>query len=586
MLQAMLLYAPELIAQDSPFAPMYDEVPVNEDCGSAFIKNLRVAFPDLSEADKARLAALDPGIAALLRACEVDRQPTPGAQAATSSLPGYPQLDLTEEGKACVVHYTLTGADKVANKAYAKLVRANIDAAHSAMTKTLHPPYSDGYAAFDGKLHVYVRALVGGLNGQWFDNAAVSGNKYAGYLDVSNAIDANFGNKWKSKLKGVCYHEYFHGVQSAYNAFSDLALLEGTAVWAGCFYGKDWANVKSYYDAAESVFKTPDEVLWATTYRKYSTSALVFHLTGSFGGPVFLKKYFEKSVANPDAIQLMTAVISEEGSSWDVEYRKYLAGMCAKKLGSLSKNQMPDVMHAGSHSAYGVDPTTGNVHLTGADFYELVAESGAEVASLIATFDTSASNPVGMLLADKKFVPISFSGGRAEVKKFGKSVKKVFLVVTDTTYAGKSTATRSFEYSVVVPWVKATQITALSPITAGGISPIDITFDLSGVYLNQPFPVEVRLTEKSADVIDQASATYLLDDGLAQVQHFYFYSGGAPGSYKFTFEYRVPSDAWSLEQVKSKVSCTVKVNPSTAAADSASPAIHAPGGSVGVAGNL
>ncbi|MFH1573308.1 MAG: hypothetical protein ABIG68_04955, partial [Acidobacteriota bacterium] len=73
-------------------------------------------------------------------------------------------------------------------------------------------------------------------------------------------------------------------------------------------------------------------------------------------------------------------------------------------------------------------------------------------------------------------------------------------------------------------------------------------------------PVDVRVIEKGPDVSDYVSGIYNMNVGLDQVQTFYFNTGSSTkGTYKFTFQYKVPPDDWDMPQVKSKKSCYVVV---------------------------
>lgn len=551
--KSRLLFAPEQLDPGSAFAPRQDEVAVFEECLTGFYKDVHRAAELLDAEERGALSALSPDLATILRRDS-------GGGGSPEGLPNYPFLDKTETGKSCIVHYTLNAASphKVPNKTYAELVRLYTDMAIKKLTrKHFTKALADGYAGFKGKLHVYVLDING--NGEWVDAAAAGGNKMAGYIKISHSLKADYGNTWQLKMKGVCTHEYFHGVQSAYNAWSDLWFLEGTAVWASCIYGGDWAHVRSYYDAGGSLFTAPDQVIWQTTYRKYSTSALAFYLHNRYRGWKFFKAYFNNSIGESDAVKNLKATISAKGGSWDQEFRKFLACVVTRKLGVLKKKYVPKVATLAVHGAYGVDPTNASVNLTGADFVIMNPQS-AKSATFIATFETSASNPYPFLLRKGKTSPIGFTAGKAHIGGFGKKVKQVILIVTDTTYAGKDAAKRNYKYSAIVPWVKVKRIVAQSPIYSGQSSQIDITYDLTGTYPTQPFPVDIKVVEKGPGVSDHVSGTYMLNVGLGQVKSFWFNtSSGTRGTYKFAFEYGVPPKSWNMPQVKSKDRCTVVV---------------------------
>ena len=140
-------------------------------------------------------------------------------------------------------------------------------------------------------------------------------------------------------------------------------------------------------------------------------------------------------------------------------------------------------------------------------------------------------------------------------------MKQVALIVTDTNYTTKDTALRGYEYTAIVPYVVVTDVTAVSPIESGDSSPIDIYYDLTGTVPGEDFPVQIKVTEKGPDVGDYVSGEYILSPGLGEFITFYFNTGySTVGTYRFTFEFRVPPDSWlPIPQIKSKGSCSVKV---------------------------
>ena len=328
----------------------------------------------------------------------------------------------------------------------------------------------------------------------------MSGKQKAGYIKLSSKIKDNYGTTWQLKLKGVSFHEYFHGIQSAYNWASDLWFMEATTVWASCFYGGDWTHVGSYYTAGDSVFNTPNDIIWSTAYRKYSTSALAFYLAQKFGGYKIIKSYFEKSEAKDDGVDLLKDTLAEKTTTFGEQYPIYLASLYSKKITSIAK-YMPAVKIETTHNAYGVKVTTDQVSLTGANFYLLDPEAGTKPAALISTFTRSgAGSPTAVLVKQKTNVPIPFIVDRAHVKAFGGSVKQVALIVTDTNYTTKDTALRGYEYTAIVPYVTVTDVTAVSPIESGDSSPIDIYYDSDGNRSGEDFPVQMKVTEKGPDV--------------------------------------------------------------------------------------
>jgi hypothetical protein len=557
--KAQLLFVPKTMTADHPFRAQAGEVAVAEEGQTGFYKDVHRVFDELTEDEKGFLGSLSPDLDVIISTKERERSGSVGAPP-LGALPNVPGLELQEEGKNCIVHYTLTGADAVPDKVYAELVRLYMDKViTSSMPKNFKKAFAEGYADFLGKLHVYVSNISG--NGEWVDISTVSGKQKAGYIKLSSKIKDNYGTTWQLKLKGVSFHEYFHGIQSAYNYISDLWFMEATSVWASCYYGGDWTHVGSYYADADSVFNTTNNFIWLTSYRKYSTSALAFYLAQKFGGYKIIKSYFENSESKDDGIELLNDTLAAKTTTFGEQYPYYLASLYSKKITSIIK-YMPAVKIQTTHNAYGVKVTTDQVSLTGANFYLLDAEAGTKPAALISTFARyTTGSPTAVLVKQKTNVPIPFIPGRAHVPAFGGSVKQVALIVTDTNYTTKDTAPRGYEYTAIVPYVTITDVTAVSPIQSGDYSPIDIYYDLKGTIPGENFRVQMKVTEKGPDVADNASGEYAFPAGEGQIFNLYFSTAyDTVGTYRFTFELRVPPDSWlPIPQIKSKGSCSVKV---------------------------
>jgi hypothetical protein len=566
LLKARLLFAPHTIGTKHPFSVQAGEVPVQEKCLTGFYKDVHRVFDQLTYEEISFLGSLSPDLEVILATREQERAGMVGPSR-TSALPSYPDLDQQEEGKNCIVHYTLTGANAAPDKTYAELVRLYMDKAiKSDMPKNFTKAFAEGYPDFKGKLHVYLMDI--GAGGEWVDVSMVGGMARAGYVKLGTKLKDRYPDSWQLLMKGESFHEYFHGIQSAYNWASDLWFLEATSTWAMCYYANDFMHVKQdHYDDGDSVFKTPNGFLWSTAgSRKYSASALVFYFTDKFNGHQIIKSYFINSILEGDAIKNLQQILIAKGTTFSEEYTCFLASLFSKKITSIKK-YMPDVNIATTHNTYGLDKTTGNVFLTGANFHVFDPEAGVQPASFIATFTAGTTGvPKGVLVKQKSKIPIAFlphiSGSpTAYVGDFGGDVKQVVLIVTDTDYSTKDTAPRSYEYTAIVPRVIVKDVTAESPIYSGESSQIDIKYDLLGTYPGKPFPVQMKITEKGPDVADNASGELVLPSGVDQILNLWFNTGwNTVGNYRFTFQLAVPADSWlPIPQVKSKGKCSVVV---------------------------
>lgn len=557
LLRAKLLYAPQLVPRESEFAPGPGEA-TGEVCGTGFYKDVHRVKDLLNQDEKALLRSLSPDFDAIARSWE----------GANTALPNY-QLDQTTEGKNCEVHYTLTGTNAVPGPGYAVQVAKYIDKAITAETKNFRAAYAEG----GGKLQVYCIDMGQDTDGQWKDasDVAGSGHRKSGYMLISSTLFSRWGTQqWIYKLTAVAFHEYFHGVQSAYNSASDHWFQEATAVWAECYYGGAWKVLSGYFDNPLSIFHVPNQNIWLTTDRMYSTSALAFHFSDKYGGYKFIRAYLENSETQNDAIlNLMGVLSTQKGApTFASEYKEFLVRLYGKKITSIAK-YMLDVALEATQSNYGVPLTGGSVYLLGACFYKLQAPASATLkqAPLIAILQTTSQpvgNPEGVLAAKNATKPAAVQNGRSYLAKAQEAV----FIATDVTYTTpQDTSLRPYQYSVVIPYVKIDSVTADSPIQPGGTSYMNITYDLMGTVAGQTFQGTFKVVEKGADVNDAASGDYDLSIGTKMDFPLYFYAAlDAHGTYKFTFQFSVPVDSWGIPQVKSKATCSVVVKQPAASA--------------------
>jgi hypothetical protein len=567
-LKARLLFAPHTIRSDNPFSVQAGEVPVHEPYMMGFYKDVHQVFDQLTQEEIAFLKSLSPDLKGIMVIREHERSGIVGSSMG-SALPDYPDLDQTEEGRNCIVHYTLTGANAAPDKTYVELVRLYMDKAiESDMTKHFTTAYAEGYPDFKGKLHVYLIDI--GANGEWMDRSIVSGKKRAGCIKFGTKMKDSNPDGWQLHMKAVCFHEYFHGIQSAYNSTSGVWFMEATAVWAECYYGGMWNRLETIYKDADSIFNKPNYMLWLNLNgRGYSASALVFFLSDKFGAHNFIKSWMLNWETEDDCIKTLQQALTAKNTAFEEEYIYYLASLYAKSIKSIKK-YMPDVKIETMHNTYGLDRTAGTVFLTGANFYAFDPQAGAQPGTFIATFTPYATGmPKGVLVTKKgkkvgvpmAFLPHISGSPTAYVKDFGKATKKIVLIVTDTTYTTKDETPRSYDYTAIVPNITIRQVTAESPIYSGDSSQLNIHYDLTGIFPGNTFPAQLKVVEKGPGVADNASGEVDLDPGTDQILPLWFNTAwDSHGTYKFTFQLTVPPDSWlPIPQVKSKGKCSVRV---------------------------
>jgi hypothetical protein len=528
---------------------------VVDPCGTAFYKEVHQAYDLLTDDDKAYLKGVNPDLAVIIEARENAR-----AGLSSSALPVYPDLDQEEPGNHCIVHYANAGANAVPDATYPVRLRKYIDASYDDMVGMFRAPLAEG----DGKLHIYIVSMPGTW-GVWVDVTSAGADKMKGYIKLSNNFMSK-GDTWKKLARGTAYHEYFHGIQSAYNAWSDLWFMEGTCTWAGAYYGGDWVHLKDPFGSPDSLFNRPNYPLWVNEYRKYSVGALAFYFSDRGGGAKFFKSYFTNSIAERDAIKLLNTTLAPYGTTFTEQYPKFWMAMYTKKITSI-KAYMPAVKIQTTHNAYGLPDTAGTVYQTGANLYEFKPQAGARPATFIASYGQTVGTPgpsQGYLFKGKNLTPNPFTAGKAFFKNFGNLglVKNVVMVVTDTAYAGQNGSPRTYKYSAIVPDVKIISVDAESPITSGSYSTMTITYDLTGTVAGQLFPVDVKIVEIGPDVSDNASGTYDYAAGLGRTTNFYFNTSySTVGLYRFAFVFKVPPLSWGMPQmISNKGRCWVRVN--------------------------
>jgi hypothetical protein len=559
LLQAQMLFAPDTPVTNAEFRQRPGELLVQERCLTGFYRSVHRVFAQLTPAEIAWLKSLDSFLNHLLQVKEWEagiRKVKPRA------LPDPGDLDEELIGKKCVVHYTLDQtSDDACDKTYAKIVKTYMDQVISSkMPKHFRKAYHENDG--DGKLHVYIKKLPkDNYDGLWLPISVVSGKKMSGIIILSNGIKAHIGAKtWQLYLKGISFHEYFHGIQSAYNNDHDLWFCEGTAVWASCYYGKDWVHLPLFLKSDDNIFEVPNRQIWLETDRKYSTSALAFYLSDKYKGYKFFTSYFLASETQDDAILNLKAQLADVVPFEDT-YRNFLMALYLKAIKSIKKYMPP--LGLKTYNSYGEGPVGSSIALTGAEYYVCDPQAGAKGTTLIITLKKGApevGNMEGFLMKDKKMEKLDFTGGKAYFTDFGKKTKQVVLIVTDVNYTTKDTGDRGYVYGIYLPYIHVNKVTAESPIFAGQVSHIQFDYDLLGVDPTNPFPGQIEVTVIAPDVNDEVTGVYDIFPGVNQLDNFIFTTApGKAGVYNFTQEYRVPPDDWKVPQSKSEASFGVQV---------------------------
>jgi|WetSurMetagenome_2_1015567.scaffolds.fasta_scaffold45759_1 hypothetical protein len=527
-----------------------------ERCLTGFYKEFHQIVDELSDQEKAVLGRLNPDMRAILKARETQLL---GIAAGVAALPDFPDLDAGTEGVSCYVHYTLTGANKVPNDDYPEAVAKYIDEAVSKEGKDFRKALPEHGG--DGKLHVYVTNTgAPGIYGAWVDvDSGAPGKQRTGYIKI-NPTSAQGVD-----LKLTCYHEYFHGVQSAYNWNSSLWFMEATCTWVENYYAKNSKGLVDAFSSPSSIFNSSHLPLSDNTFHKYSTVAYAYYLYDKYGGINFLKDYFTATVNADDAIPLIDNLLKGKGTSFEADLPLFWMALYQKNIKSIKK-LMPSVKLYTTENSYEYTHYS-YVSPTASLYYAFVPEADIPNATFMARSKASATGkPRAIMFKEKDKTPAFLNDNVVGFfSDFGKKNKKVILIAYDAAYTTEAdTATREAYLTVQTPYVKVKSIAADSPLYAPGSSQIAITYDLLGVDPDplKLFTVQLKITEKGPDVSDSASGPTPMTPGENQTYDdlwFNVYNHHDHGTYKFKFRLSVPDDTLGMPQVYSEGSCSVVV---------------------------
>jgi hypothetical protein len=551
LLRAKLLYAPSLVPPQSGFAPKPGEAMGQGSRTNFFTDALRVKDL-LNNNEKALLKSLSPNLTVILTS--------------PAALPPYSQLTLTLAGKHNVVHYTLTGPDAVPNTKppYASMVASYVDAAISAETKNFLAAIPEGPSGPNpgGMVQVYCLGSTNkdlmGAWGVWVPASVVPGNSQqnSGYILISSALTSG-------QLQPVVYHEYFHGIQAAYNAYMDAWFKEGTANWAeGVYCGSAacWKDVAAFYIGPDSIFKKPNNNLWIVDGdREYSTSALAFFLGGKYGGYKFILADFQNSPSQNDAVLNLQATLARQSGApafVDV-YEQFLIALYNKDISSI-KSYMPEVTLQMIYDDYGQTDQNTGVYLLGAEFYQLKPPDAPKNQGPFIAWLTpagSVGSPVGILAGKGSQAPSNTTTAppNPEPTSYLPNAKQeAVYIATDVTYTNKSdTAQRPYLATLITPYVKITDVTMTpsSPVQSGTPVNINANYTLLGTLQGQQFGVQVTTNQTYNGKSSTTGGPYSLLYGY-QESAFPF-TPGAAGTYNLTLQMSVPQDSWDIDQVTS-----------------------------------
>lgn len=540
-----------------------------EPCLTPLLGRLRHVAPLLTPAERSAAAALDPSVAAVLQAA------APGVAESTSSLPDYPALTETWQGKDCVVHYTLTGQHAAPDMAFVKAVAKNVDKAAKTFGKDYPRPFFERDRDDVDTLHVYI---VDSTTVEGFDDAVLgfvnpteevegAGNEKA--LTTWMAIDRTLkshaeqtGANWKKSLKATVFHEYYHCVQLAHNAFMSSWGLEGQAMWAEVRYAKFEDDLKAFLERSDSLVKEPTTPIWDDGVRKYSTAPFWAYVEQRLGKDA-LVRFWEESSASQDPILVLELLLLDEFVSFDDFWLAFAGRLVAGDLQGFAKDTLPAVAVQATVTDFGWS-LMGSLKKTAILAYRLVAPSDKKTDLLFArVVDGDGSGdgrPAGVLVHDGDKRLTLGTGSWESVDKY-KQGEQAVLVVTDGDYEFPDETGFPFTAEAFPPYFDVHDVDFGDPVPAGQQATVTFRYDLLCVPAGATFDVAIyrRIKGKKLDL--QTQTTHAWPTGSNQEAEVTFTVPTFPPQKKIKVQLnvKVPPDSYGGEHLVSKHKGKIKV---------------------------
>jgi hypothetical protein len=501
ILWAQLLFAPETAPRDSEFASRTGEAHTAEGLHSVLYCEFQRVYDILSQEDKAFLGDLDPNLRIL-----IDEREGLWSHRTLEA----PQLRLNALTETItttnfVIHYTSdpNSPDVIPYADYPRDIGLQLELAAKKMPgdfNGLKPIPKEGKSLLDVLLRAGPNGNPGGYG--YTQRNFIAGTRKAWvWFEMSTKIPS------RSVMKGVCFHEYFHGMQFARNARLDPWVLEGTAVWAMCHYGEAWKELNGIFSKPDSLFRKPWLPLWyLSSDHLYSTSALFFHLADRYGQHKVISAVLEAAELENDGIKILKKILSDRGNSFPRWYREHLIALYCKTIPSLAalpasvlKPTVWDVRKI-TPAKYGFGPYSQEISLTGAFFVEFrppeAPDPGKEDTrgeNLILTFQPLVKHPQPYVLyfvkGQESPLQPPFKLGdvpedepyKASLVGFRDQAEKAVMLITDTAYVNRDEKPRRFRMRGLLPYMKIKEVVCDPPVVHPGESMASIvTYDFLG----------------------------------------------------------------------------------------------------------
>ncbi|RKY20829.1 MAG: hypothetical protein DRQ55_06425 [Planctomycetota bacterium] len=499
---------------------------------------------------------------------------THGAQEGGSSLPNEPLLTEAFAGKSCVVHYTLTGIHAAPDLSFVKVLAKSIDGAVKKFAKSgFQKPFFERDVDDKELLHIYVMdtstvdgfddAVLGFVNPT--DDVEGKGNEKAQtvYMVIDHdlkTLSAAAGTSWKKQLKSTVFHEYFHCVQLARNAYMASWGLEGQAVWAEKRWGRVDTDLFAFLERDDSLVNRPELPIWDDSLHKYSTSPLWAYLEQRVGKHA-LVSFWEVGAESNDPINVLESVLFIENFDFFDDFWIDFAGrLVAKDIKGLSKKKLPDVKLEAKVANLGWE-TTGQIVKTGIVAYEIAAPSSQKTKLLFVRLTAGMTGtPTGILIHDKNHRLQVNPGFWNDVDKF-KKPKKAILVITDGAYEFPDTDKTDYTAEAFAPYLKIKEVDFGDPLGQGENATITFKYDLLFTPPGPTLPVTIYRKLKGKKFGQELQSSFNWPVGSGQETTLNVFVPGFPPlkSLSVQINVKVPGDGFGGAHIVSKHKGKLKI---------------------------
>lgn len=484
-------------------------------------------------------------------------------------------LTETSSTPSVTVHFTTTAGPNQTTRAIADAVAREMDGALHFLFRRYRPAIP---ASNNGKLNVDIKDL-GSANGRT-DAMAIVGDARlaASYINITSDLVARAaasGLTLEEFIRVVCMHECMHAVQNSYNAHVSPWFREAQAAWAEAAFTGISGQLAGYYAAGDSVSLNPGLPLWAATpgeAHERSLSAFV-HFLVSKKGMRIVDRWLAATEGTNDAMAALQTALGGDGRTFSGLYRQFLLQLYRRDIrftpiaGGRANLVLPPIAELPALSELGQDFDL-TLTPTGAAFARFTPDVRIPNTYAIAMVEDGATGAPELLVIKRpqRTSPIRTikPADHTVINGFNSSVETL-VIFTDTTVRDETVPPTPIKAKLLSPYLHFKTVQPETPIAAGQISTIDITYDLLGLPPGvTSMRVDFRIAGRGPGVA--VRTTQEIDAFTGADRHLFpiFQSAAdRAGSYRFTWTGLTPMRGFSarkLPQSRTSISNHVVVD--------------------------